>query len=124
MTQENLPYERPVSVFQRIYFAFEHDTSIDLVDRARVVCLANQIHLTQLLQEGLVTQERLDEIAGNQELQGRYKQIIKDAMDGKNNKNDVLKLKYDQLAGWYIFYRNFFEKRWHIKLLTDEERRL
>ena len=118
------PFIQPHGVLQKIGFFIKHETTSGLANKARFVCLKNQEYLKVLVMEGGVTIEQLTEIGQDPDIREKYSKIMKDIRSGHDSTAQVLSLPYDQLGAWFIFFRDFYEKHWNIKLLTEEERTL
>jgi hypothetical protein len=107
----------------RSVFLFKHESTPELVERARRVVVENDKILQGWLDGNLITKERLQEIENNGEVQQRYRNMIKQARDGNsdNTIRQYLELPIDEKAGWLEYFRKFHEERFHINLLTDQQ---
>ena len=108
--------ERLVEGVQTAKFIFLHSTTPEIADRARNVVLQNQIIINQLLESGLVTRERLDEMSHDKKLQNEYRKLLVSAQDGGCHETYAsLKLKEyalfnpERFAGWLQFFRRHHE---------------
>jgi hypothetical protein len=117
-------YKRPSGLLKNIGFILEHDATPNIVERTRTICLINQVELRMFVESGLVTPEKLQKIEDDKDIQEKYNNILKDARNGKNDVGLLPDFETEELAGWFIFFRDFHEKLWKIKLLTEEERKL
>ncbi|OGY18481.1 MAG: hypothetical protein A2900_03535 [Candidatus Chisholmbacteria bacterium RIFCSPLOWO2_01_FULL_50_28] len=107
-----------------IVFLLRHDTTKGIVRQAQEIIRRNQILLDGMLDYGLVTSDRLEEIRCDDELQGRFSSIMKSARDGGDAaleaRFEIALLPPDEFAGWLEYYKTFHEKHWHIHFPTDE----
>lgn len=120
--------ERLREVAYRTKFAFLHSTTPEIAAMARNRCLENQVILNDLLQRGVVTQERLEEMAGDKQLQHEYRKILVMRQNGGSDAESatLTLLSYQQdnpelYAGWLQFFRRHYEWKWGLKLLSPEE---
>lgn len=106
-------------------FFFKHDSTPQVVERARKVVIQNEHILQGWLDDGLVTRDRLQEIEENEVLQKEYKIMMKHARDGGSNTEKALQeLKswpIDKQAGWLGYFRKFHKRRFNADLLREEE---
>lgn len=108
-----------------VIFLLKHDSTPEIVERARKVVVQNEQILQGWLDAGLVTRERLQEIENDGELQQEYKTIMRHARDGGENADKAMQkltnLPLDKQAGWLEYFRKFHEKRFTVNLLREEE---
>lgn len=108
-----------------VLFAVRHSTTPDVADRARSVMLENQKLLDGMVELGMVTGERLEEIVQDKDLQDRYASLMKRAQDGgeaaRQAFSELFLLEPDELCGWFEYYRSFYERRWGLKLISPED---
>ena len=109
----------------KVLFAIRHSTTPEIATHAREVLLVNQNILDSMLEAGLVTEQRLEEIAQDNELKKRYASLLKRSQDGGKAKNDTFRdlslLPPDELGGWFEYLRKMYEWRWGLKLISPED---
>lgn len=75
--------------------------------------------------KGIITDSQLYEIQSNTEMQKKYKELMKASRDGGQRAMEAL-LELDSFtpeykAGWFIYFQNFYERQWGLKLLEDKK---
>jgi len=108
-----------------IGFYIRHGTTLTLADRARNVMLSNNQILEQMIANGEVTSDRLHQIFQDTELQEKYSNLMRQTRDGGSSANgallEILNLQPEELAGWFEYYRKFYERRWGLELVSPTE---
>ncbi len=109
-------------------YLFRHSTTPEIADRARRVVEGNQNLINSWIDQGLVTVERLEEIAEDVELQKMFRQILSKTRDGGKNVDgamtELIQMRLtspDLIAGYFEHFRGFYEWEWGLKLLSSEE---
>lgn len=109
-------------------FIFLHSTTPEIADRTRNLVLQNQVIINQLLEQGAVTVEQLEEMSEDKKLQNEYRELLVSAQDGGCHQVYAsLKIKEyalfnpERFAGWLQFSRRHHEWKWGLKLLSPEE---
>ena len=120
--------ERFRNIADRTAFIIWHSTTPEIADRARKVVVEHQNLIDTWISQGLVTVERLDEIAQDKELQGRFRKLLSKGSDGGRNAeeamSELLQMRFnspDLTAGFLQHFRKFYEWKWGLKLLSQEE---
>jgi len=128
-----LTLDCPYNIFRIMGFAEELSDAVfflrtgstpQIVERARIVVTQNNILLQGWLNQGLLTPERLEEIKKDPELQQRYKKMMKSSRDGgikaEQAFQDLTNSPVDEQAGWFVYFRRFYERRFGVPLLREK----
>jgi hypothetical protein len=118
-------YKKPEGIFQNIAFVFKHDGDPAVVEMARNHFLEEQRFVKFDISIGIVTIDELKNIANDPVLQNRYKAIMHQARGYRTHtfaQTDIYDLTPKEVAGWLDFRLRYYEKRWSLRLLSDEER--
>jgi hypothetical protein len=118
-------YKKPEGIFQNIAFIFKHDGDPEVIEMARNHFLAEQRFIKSDISIGIVTIDDLKNISNDPVLQNKYKAIMFKARGYRTHifaQMDISALTPKEDAGWLDFRLRYFEKRWSLKLLNDEER--
>ena len=109
-------------------FVLLHSTTPDIASGTRNVCLKNQVILNELLQSGVVTQDRLEEMSKDKKLQNEYRKLLVKAQNGGSDTayaslilREYALFNHELFAGWLQFFRSHHEWKWGLKLLSPEE---
>jgi len=118
-------YTKPEGIFQNIAFIFNHDGDPAVVEMARNHFLEEQRIVKSEISIGMVTIDDLKNISNDPVLQKRYKTIMFKARGYRTHilaQMDIYAFTPKEDAGWLDFRLRYFEKRWSLQLLSDEER--
>jgi len=109
-------------------FVILHSTTPEIASMARDRCLENQVKLNELLQSGLVTNDKLEEMSRDKKLQNRYRKLLVMRQNGGDDEefSSSTLIGYQELspelfAGWLQYFRRHLEWKWGLKLITPEE---
>jgi hypothetical protein len=103
-----------------------YDTDQKMLDYARDKLIRNWRWVQMCIDNGNFTQGRLDEIRADTAIQDQFHQILHDARSFSKRKfqdaeHRLETLPPDQIAAFYLYQIDYFEQRYHIKLISREE---
>jgi hypothetical protein len=120
-------YKKPEGLIQNLVFTLKHEGDASVVEKARNLFLVEQSFLKSDIRNGKVNVDDLNKISSNSVLQNKYQEIMRKARGfGRRTyisaENGILSLTPVEEAGWFDFQLRYYEKRWSLQLLSDEER--
>lgn len=107
-------------------FIFNHDIPPSLAEITRISVVHDEMKIQNWIDEGFLTRERLQEIENDSELQDKYEDLMNQLDQGsfEEMKRIFKRIEFfpiDVQAGWKEYMRGYFEKKFDIQFLTDEE---
>lgn len=89
-----------------------------------MVIRGNESLIKMYLEGGWVTEDRLREIAENEDIQTRFRELMTKARGGGDGaleaQEEIFNFSQEMRVGWLVFYRKFHEKMWNIDLLGED----
>ena len=119
-------YKKPEGILQNLVFVLKHEGDASVVETARNIFLIEQNLIKSEIRNGMVNIDDLKKISSDSVLQNKYEVIMRKARGfGRTYDSaiiDMIALTPIEEAGWLDFRLRYFEKRWSLQLLGDEER--
>jgi hypothetical protein len=113
--------EKTRNIFNGVKFYFEHEGATPaLVERAKNIVSGFQTHIKFEISNGLYTQDKLDAIYKDKTQREQYHKMMSMIRNGGRDSNKaetiLRSMEPVQRSGWMLYWQEFYETRWNIKL--------